>query len=519
MIKGRLQSSCKDLKGSTACRINELGVVVSNNYIRFVIIVGLVLVYTSLPCCPDLAAITYRKKNSDVLITVGDESIRRGGLNIGFNLGIVPFEKSFWNNNTKRIDEELLNKLKTMPGMIYRYPGGSVANRFEYTEAIGEKRKYQKLADWIDPYQVAFGPYEYMDFIRYVGGAAWLVLNVSDTVKNDVIDYKKINQLMLVLDDFIKKKPIKAIELGNELYLRKHMINGREYAKKIIPYIQIIQRKYPDVNIIVGLQGFDSGSVRANDFNEQVLSYLQNYETGYSLHYYFDGPPGGPPVDAAIRNIKKTINLIQKINVDKDPQIWITEYGRWPGGKVDSKGWSDLWPRAENHDAALSLANFVLSAVYIRNIKGFLIHSLGGVKGPWRMFKRNTSTGSMLETDIFHFQKLLTVMQGGDIKKIKILNNNSRENDIKAVVSVKGNEVNVIMINNGLRPLDVEINISQFMNKTVEYNKIELNNNYKIKSRESEVYNEAGNATFSQNGSTWIEAREKSILKISFNTP
>ena len=98
----------------------------------------------------------------------------------GFNVQHFNFENDLWINEKSRTDDRVIEALKFFPGALYRYPGGLVANRFWWQEAVGPRteRGPQKIMLNDTPRSVMFGPEEYLDFVRSVNGQPFYVLNL-----------------------------------------------------------------------------------------------------------------------------------------------------------------------------------------------------------------------------------------------------------------------------------------------------------------------------------------------------
>ncbi|MCG8053250.1 MAG: hypothetical protein JAZ17_22025 [Candidatus Thiodiazotropha endolucinida] len=355
-------------------------------------------------------------------------------IKIGYNLESVAFEYSYWDESTSDIRKDIKNKLSGFSGIVLRYPGGSVSNKFNILDATGSKRKNQKLVDWLESKPVKFGPLEYSEFVKSLNGNTWFVLNIFEYYKspNKRIYLKELINLLKHIND---NRKIMGIELGNEVYLPKHKITGEQYANIINPIIEILKKEFPGVNIVVGLQGFDVGSKLADTFNTEVLNNLKHYDIGYSLHYYYDGPPGGPPISSAVLNIKKSITKINEYTKNKT-KIWITEHGKWPGGKTTQSNWNELWPKSYDMGAALSIAEFTLDVTQIPEVEGIFLHALGGNNGPWSMFHsedygiNNINSVTKLTQNLLHVISLGKIFGGSvntsHIKSILITSDNSK---------------------------------------------------------------------------------------------
>ncbi|MCG8035546.1 MAG: hypothetical protein JAZ19_00790 [Candidatus Thiodiazotropha taylori] len=438
-------------------------------------------------------------------------------IKIGYNLESVAFEYSYWDESTSDIRKDIKNKLSGFSGLVIRYPGGSVSNKFNILDATGSKRKNQKLVDWLESKPVKFGPMEYSEFVKSLNGNTWFVLNIFEYYNspNKQIYLKELINLLKLINDNWK---ILGIELGNEVYLPKHKITGKQYANIINPIIEILKKEFSGVNIVVGIQGFDSGTNLADTFNTQVLNNLKDYNIGFSLHYYYDGPPGGPPISSAVLNIKKSITKINEYTKNKT-KIWITEHGKWPGGKTTQSNWNDLWPKSYDMGAALSIAEFTLDVTQIPEVQGVFLHALGGNNGPWSMFHSEDYGISNINSVTKLTQNLLHVISLG-----KIFGSTDNTSHIKSIlVNSNNSKLYIVILNKNDNNTKIKLNLPKYANQKVFFSKETISAdstehsakmlNNSIAHNEYEV-----NKTFTSDGYVELDLPKLSISLITLET-
>lgn len=314
--------------------------------------------------------------------------LRKDGVNflLGFNLESFPFGSAHYRPEQRAVRSAVERELASQSAVVLRYPGGSIADRIDLIDTVGPTRKPLRLADWAPVQPLSFGLHEYGDFVGQIGARAWLVLNVIDADRKaepSVLAERNAQGLATLL----ARQSVSHAELGNEPYMPKHGLDGRAYGQRVVPTLRRLERDFPTVRPVVAALGFSRAHMAAEEFNLGLVEAIGNADVDFALHFYYDGPPGVPPVERALRTVCTRIEQLRELT-GRAPAVWITEHGRWPGGRVGDEGWRELWPNTNNMGAALSVAEFIIGASQIPEVRGLFQHALASPNGPWPMFHR-----------------------------------------------------------------------------------------------------------------------------------
>lgn len=339
----------------------------------------------------------------------------RPGFSIGFNLESFSFGGAHYAPQARSVSQPLTEALAALPGVSLRYPGGSIADRIDVIDTVGVARKPLRLADWAPVQPLSFGLHEYGDFVGLIGARAWLVLNVIDAdgkAPADVLAERNARGLRSLL----ARQAVTHVELGNEPYMPRHGLNGEAYGRRLLPTLRRLEREFPEQQPVVAVMGHDIGPYRADEYNRGVIAAIGPAKVDFAMHFYYDGPPGGPPVDRALRILCTRIEQLRALT-GRAPVVWITEHGRWPGGRVGDEGWRELWPNTYNMGAALSVAEFIIGASQIPEVHGVLLHSLGSPNGPWPMFHRGEHADDLFPSATLLAQSVLYPLAQGRVSR------------------------------------------------------------------------------------------------------
>lgn len=358
------------------------------------------------------------RPDQKITIRLADFSVGRPALVLGFNLESVPFQRAFWREDDDAVAPDVTDALKLFPGSVLRYPGGTVSNLVDLSAAIGSTRRIQSLVNWANPARVAFGPNEYANFVKSVGGNAWVVANVFGDVGGPLDPNILAARSRVAIRAVAAVTTPLRIELGNELYLPYRGISGGQYLAMAIPTLNMLRAEFPAIKPVVGLAGLDGGKLGAS-FNREVLDGLPIDVSDFSLHYYYDGPPGGLPIRSLLSNLCTRINEISEVR-GRRPSIWITEHGRWPGGKVGQPHWASLWPNTYSLGAALATAEFLIAVAQIPEISGAFLHALAAPASPWALFHKRVGGAGFDTSATFRAQALFRSLPDSEVLSTQV---------------------------------------------------------------------------------------------------
>ena len=420
------------------------------------------------------------KIQNEALVVVGGSTYRT--LNpqfFGFNLELVEFQNSLWNGSSKQTENDVIQLLQRFPGAVYRYPGGTVANHFDWQAAIGPEhsRTPQQIVDYQEPRSIQFGPSEYLDFVKQVNGTAWYVLNLYGYLKSERTPQTLAQSAGKLAAYFESKKneglpAVYRWELGNELDRGRYRWPAYKYAD-VAKQVSISVRPYlGEARMVSMAQDWPhtGASTLGVDYNAFIATNLGDVATEFASHLYYDGAPWGPPLPRLLKQVCKNLNSIHTHTLDG--AIWITEHGRAPMGTPADPGWKNNWPQTGSLAAAISTADMMLSLARTRNVKGAFMHSLHGSSGPWPLFHKR-SDGVVYPSAVYWALVLLreSLLDNVLITTITTTNNNANEvgydTNTLVMANARRSQYSVWSINRGEKFANTKFSISSLAGKKV----------------------------------------------------
>lgn len=322
----------------------------------------------------------------------------------GFNFTWVEFQESLWDEKRRRFDEHAVKWLQAFPGAVYRYPGGTESNHFDWKAAVGsrELREPRKIVKWKGPLVATFGFDEYLAFVTEVGGQSWYVANLFGDYDKET-DPKKLADDAYELAAYLKARPdasaaVLRWELGNELDRGEYLWPAKKYLDVSKRVAEAIRSADPQARFVAIMEDYDahwrwhSPGATAEKYNRQVAAGLSSLATEYAQHSYYDGVNVEVPyaVSRRIAQICKSIDAAESAHAGAGPVgIWVTEHARQPVKPGESPNWKPNWPRSADLEAALGVADFMIAASQIPEVMGLFMHALHGLDAPWPMFHKN----------------------------------------------------------------------------------------------------------------------------------
>lgn len=391
----------------------------------------------------------------------------------GFNINWFGFQRSYWNDRENKIVDSLTNLLKNDFYMaIYRYPGGSVANLFDWESSIGpyESRPKQKPVYWHEPLVTKFGFQEFLEFVSSAGGKSWIVNNLYGS-------YDKEHLAPTLADKAGKWAKyvnshhynIERWELGNELDRGKYRWSAEKYSERAKIVGNEIHLNNPNATLVAMLRDYNvDGKGSANKYNEELLAKLNSQEYEYALHQYYDGPTGGPSIPNRLVHICSTIDEVKKAN-DGIASIWITEHARWPHAKKPID-WKIEKQQTYSLQSAISVADYIIAVSSLPEIEGAFIHALSNENGPWTLFHKVTN--SIRPSLVYRSLQLLRKNMLSEVLDVIIQSKNISNYfggyDIRASVqtNLEHTKYNVWLINRSNREVTVILKIPELASRT-----------------------------------------------------
>lgn len=333
----------------------------------------------------------------------------------GFSFVWVEFQDSLWNDAVGRVDERAVKWLQAFPGAVYRYPGGTESNHFDWKAAIGPKnqRMPRKAVKWKGPTVTRFGLDEYLDFVREVGGAPWYVANLFGEYGKE-IDPRKLAEEAGQLATYLKDKspaagPILRWELGNELDRGEYHWDADKYIDVSRRVAAAISGADPQARFVAIMEDYAAHwrwrRTSAAGYNQKVAAALPRHVTEYAQHSYYDGVNVEVPysVGKRVAQICESIEVAEKVHAGgKTVGIWVTEHGRQPvKGSEKNPDWKANWSASANLEAALGVADFTIAASQVPEIKGLFVHALHALDAPWPLFHRTKGSAQVHPSAVY----------------------------------------------------------------------------------------------------------------------
>jgi len=328
----------------------------------------------------------------------------------GFSFVWVEFQESLWNEAAGRVDADAIKWLKEFPGAVYRYPGGTESNYFDWRAAIGapEQRPGRKIVKWKDSVVAKFGLDEYLSFIREVGGEPWYVVNLYGEFGREG-DVRKLSDEASHLAAHLRGKgSVLRWELGNELDRGDYSWSVGKYLEAARPVAEAIRRADPQARFVAIMEDYDAHwrwkRMRAADYNREVAKGLTDLASEYAQHSYYDGINVEVPltVPSRIAQICQSVEAAENARPAAGPVgIWVTEHARQPVKSAKGADWRPTWSHSANLEAALGVADFMIAATQVPEIQGLLMHALHGLDVPWPMFHQDKSGKQLRPSAVF----------------------------------------------------------------------------------------------------------------------
>ncbi len=343
----------------------------------------------------------------------------------GFNINYRPFQEQLWDDHAGRVYKQVGNYLGEFPGAIYRYPGGLVADGFDWTNAIGpeDRRAPQRTVFNMPPAKIMFGIDEYLAMLKQVNGSFWYVLNLVGT---DPLDPKKEadenqvaasnGRLSRYMLDRVPDQT-RYYQLGNELDRDGYEWPVDKYVSRARKTIDAIHSVDKDAQFVAFLRDFvwtykkdkNRGVSRPEQFMGDVLKGLPEIHD-YSLHHYYCGKrEDGKSRDVTfwLKQVTASIRTYRSTRGD-DPSIWITEHSRQMSSDQPAKDLTVQY--SSNLGGALCTADYLIAIAQVPQVKGAVWHGLNA--GPWQLFDASVHYNDLRPRPVYW---ALRVLRGMDL--------------------------------------------------------------------------------------------------------
>lgn len=363
-------------------------------------------------------------------ITVGPTVVRDPAANpllLGFNVEWQSVQappgnnSNLWDGTLKQIRPALPAFLKTdFSGAVYRYPGGTPANYFDWEKSVGPLAGRSPI---LNPFAgtshvVQFGLHEALNFAESVGGTVLPLMNLlsMNGVKiTTSAQWTQLRQKQLGFFEYCNAPTnadwngdgvfqgqlranngraaswnLPLWELGNEL---DPHLDHATYLARCADLIAAMRAQQPDLDFLVHARTsawqpaptplpkapFSVTSTESwRDWHNALLDQLGGDILGLAYHPYYDG-----------NNITYTNSFTQHIWNDSQlsvggaaaPGVFLTEHARWPYD-IDNQA---TWPVTTSIRGAISVADMIIAQAQRPHIQMALNHDLAS-GGPWALF-------------------------------------------------------------------------------------------------------------------------------------
>lgn len=334
-----------------------------------------------------------------------DEVLRREVLTdfFSFNLNHHRFERDLMRRSGD-IDPGVIDKLRELPDVYYRFPGGLVSNSFQWEASVGplDDRSPQATVDHSAPAVVRFGIDEYFGFLDEVEGNPWYVLNLlgwsadRPNVERPIPEVTRANADLAryIAENYSSSAPL-YFQLGNELDRAVYQWPVDKYVERSRQSIDAIRRELPNARFVAFLRDFDwtykgkndpraGTKSRYKEFIPAILDGLPDVDA-FSLHFYYDDPGQDrhtKRIGWRLQQIESAIDVARTARKGTVPEVWITEHAR--GVNLDMGKGMERAALTSNLTATISTADFLIGLSQLPEVKGAFWHGINA--GPWQLF-------------------------------------------------------------------------------------------------------------------------------------
>ncbi len=405
----------------------------------------------------------------------------------GFNVHHYYFQQDFWQEKSQSVNPDITDALKAFPGALYRYPGGLIANRFWWDQAVGPvaERLPQKAVQWAPPAKVLFGVDEYLKFVKSVGGRPWYVLNlvgwdaVALTRQRPSEEVARSNaSLAAHIKQHSEKSDIpRYYQLGNELDRADYQWSAEMYIERAKDTISAILAVDPDARFVAFLREFDwkykgditRGVSRYQDYIRDVMNGLPMVND-FSLHFYYQ-PRGSvketQQIQWRLRQFSRAITAARETRQGMEPNVWITEHARAIDfGAVKA---TDAKFYTSNLAGALRTGDFMIALAQMPEVKGACWHGLNAM--PWQLFD---TSNDLRPNPVYWGLRVLRVM---DLPVVLATHTDSPDNsgnaggyDVRSVAFTNDarSRLGLWIVNRAPHTIRVEVNYEPWQSHAVK---------------------------------------------------
>lgn len=348
----------------------------------------------------------------------------------GFNIRWSNFETDLWNAARNQVYPSVISSLKPFAGAMYRYPGGTVANSYDW-EAARQPMEMRRPLNAQRPRSQAlplFGIDEYLAFVGEVNGAPFYTLNLlGREAGKDITEFPSA-QLAASnrrLAEYLKQRfqPLgipRLYQLGNELDRGNTEWSHQKYVSRALDTMNAMREIDPEARFVAFVREFNwkyrlpghSGMSRSDEFIRDVMLGMPKLND-LSLNSYYDGTlrEGGKffAIDELLSNYQRVLSIAQDLRPGQPVSLWVTEHSRRIGGEDENVQGRNK-TLASGLGGALSSADFLIGLAQMPQVAGASWHALNGVDR--RLFEPGADP---LPTAVYWALRVLRVAPSGAV--------------------------------------------------------------------------------------------------------
>ena len=409
---------------------------------------------------------------------------------LGLNVNYRKLQEHIWDVSGKQLKSGIDDKLQKFGNIWYRYPGGIVANSFDWTQAIGDvsKRGKQKTPYSEKQEKAIFGIDEYLQLLNRYDANSFYVLNLvgldplepKKEFDKDEVALKNQQLAEYLLEHNPSSSPLHYYQLGNELDRFKYEWVPEKYIERSLATINAISEVDDQAQFVAFLRDFkwkykkdpSLGVSSYDDFMRQVMEGLPMVKD-YSLHHYSDGKREDGKsrvVPFWLKLMQRSIETYESIR-NESPRIWITEHARQKSSNQPGSDGTKFF--SNNLNGAITTSDYLTALAQVPEVQGTFRHGLNA--GPWQLFDYNYKHGDLRPLPIYWAMRMLRAMPMDVVLKTENFSSvNSQYKggyDTRAVgfTDAQGEQLGLWAVNRHNQPLEVDLSYMSMAGKKMDY--------------------------------------------------
>lgn len=324
----------------------------------------------------------------------------------GFNIPWYAFQNGL--QLAGQAKPELLDWLKPFEGALYRYPGGSPSNTFDWKNSVRPSRQRQASHfEYGQRFKPEFGYDEFFKFVAQVDGQSIVTLNLVGPYQEQRSAAWVGQDAEQFVDWVLNRSSLKCIgelgcqlqylELGNELDWTPYLWSSKTYLSRINQVLKYTKNKVPlDAWVVSGKSAPWDAQNRKEGYkryNTNLSRQLPKAIKKLAYHPYYDGNS----IPVAMRYTDDYFDVWKQNR--PSATIMMTEHARWPHVPKDGD-WKKNWYQATGLGGAISTSDFILTLIPDQRVSSAVWHSLGTM-GPWQLIRQSQHDDKLYPSPVY----------------------------------------------------------------------------------------------------------------------